>query len=745
MMQRVKQVDVEKKGSRAKIWAYFLTIILVMMVPLIVLYFFFTHIIVEKQEQANRNFVQNVAASCDQLFSALRTDTSDLVTQGDYIEYNQVFLRYGDNFANSARRMAVRLSNIPSAYPLVKGAFLYSQTSGGAEFLLSAVGSFDVDTFFQHSKASQGITLEAFREALEGRFSMRLLAPEPGLPEGSDLSYTLLLKMQYSANPRNFIGVQIDKQSLYSMATRQNITGQGYLYLLDLTSGRFINIEDSLQVVNPENTQRLIQAIQEAGADEISLNGRAYILSQRESLIGGLHYIVLTPKALLLDEISRFFLTVLWVALAFSGLSMLVAFNFAKWIHQPLKGLLTKLTETQNQFQALATDYSMLSSYARKGADVGLELLLTRLVAGEACVPEIRRFAQSHGILGEGMRLQMLCVLLGGEAAHGHIDWWRQALGPDAAVQAWPVLHTPTRYAVLYAADTEHALQSTTEALAQKARRWMREAPGATVQIGQSGSFGDIGEMQARLRIAEASVEWCAVRSYGKVLLSREDIGSDAGEPIDLQTRERLRGSVAALDVSGARAALEAMFAQSMARNPSLASYRRWANELLLALVADAAQAFPEAQVEGQAMQPLLRQVAGDQSPQACREQVLSACDGLLTMLKEQVNAADTLHNILAYIDEAQGAVQLTEIANRFGYAPNYFSQYFKKHTGYTFTQHTNTLRVAGIKRLLDTTEKTIQEISDDLGFANPSSLIRLFKSIEGVTPQVYRKRELGK
>jgi AraC-like DNA-binding protein len=47
-------------------------------------------------------------------------------------------------------------------------------------------------------------------------------------------------------------------------------------------------------------------------------------------------------------------------------------------------------------------------------------------------------------------------------------------------------------------------------------------------------------------------------------------------------------------------------------------------------------------------------------------------------------------------------------------------------------------------KHQLRSTERTIQEIAHDLGFADASTFHRAFKRRTGMTPQTYRAKQLG-
>ena len=100
------------------------------------------------------------------------------------------------------------------------------------------------------------------------------------------------------------------------------------------------------------------------------------------------------------------------------------------------------------------------------------------------------------------------------------------------------------------------------------------------------------------------------------------------------------------------------------------------------------------------------------------------------------------LENIKAYIRDnmASNMMNASQVAEAFDIHLSSLSILFKQHHGINISDYITQLRVDHAKHLLASTELSISEISERIGYANSAGFIRVFKKYEGVTPGVYRK-----
>ncbi|WP_306010725.1 PocR ligand-binding domain-containing protein [Paenibacillus sp. P46E] len=71
--------------------------------------------------------------------------------------------------------------------------------------------------------------------------------------------------------------------------------------------------------------------------------------------------------------------------------------------------------------------------------------------------------------------------------------------------------------------------------------------------------------------------------------------------------------------------------------------------------------------------------------------------------------------------------------------SPSYFSRLFVRESGENFSVYISRLKMNWAKQLLETTELSINQISDQLSFCDAGYFIKIFKKHEQLTPAAYR------
>ena len=85
--------------------------------------------------------------------------------------------------------------------------------------------------------------------------------------------------------------------------------------------------------------------------------------------------------------------------------------------------------------------------------------------------------------------------------------------------------------------------------------------------------------------------------------------------------------------------------------------------------------------------------------------------------------------------------IDLKELAQKHNVSYSFFRKMFKKYTGVSPGQYHLQLRITRAKELLISTDKSIKEISYELGFQSIFYFSNMFKKKEGITPSFFRNK----
>lgn len=105
----------------------------------------------------------------------------------------------------------------------------------------------------------------------------------------------------------------------------------------------------------------------------------------------------------------------------------------------------------------------------------------------------------------------------------------------------------------------------------------------------------------------------------------------------------------------------------------------------------------------------------------------------------------DVMRSIVQYVERRLSEkIELEEASRLAGMSYFYFSKYFKRATGTSFTDFVNRKRIAKAERLLATSGRSVAEVASEVGIGNMAHFYELFKRFNGCTPKQY-VRNLGK
>lgn len=104
----------------------------------------------------------------------------------------------------------------------------------------------------------------------------------------------------------------------------------------------------------------------------------------------------------------------------------------------------------------------------------------------------------------------------------------------------------------------------------------------------------------------------------------------------------------------------------------------------------------------------------------------------------------DSVQDVLEYINKHFAEkLELSDIAARGFYNPDYLSKLLKKYCGKSFSQYVKEKRIHQAAKLIMTTGLSVNEIMIQSGYTDSKIFYKHFKEIYGEAPGVYRKRKI--
>lgn len=112
-------------------------------------------------------------------------------------------------------------------------------------------------------------------------------------------------------------------------------------------------------------------------------------------------------------------------------------------------------------------------------------------------------------------------------------------------------------------------------------------------------------------------------------------------------------------------------------------------------------------------------------------------CDpSLLSGLENNRTVAD----VLAYMNKNAPTVSLEDLSIRFGYSVGHLSRLIRQHTGKTYAEIVQRLKLERARCLLEACDDPIAEVMDRAGFHSAHHFYRIFKEHYLMSPAEYRK-----
>ncbi|MCR4674186.1 MAG: AraC family transcriptional regulator [Lachnospiraceae bacterium] len=111
----------------------------------------------------------------------------------------------------------------------------------------------------------------------------------------------------------------------------------------------------------------------------------------------------------------------------------------------------------------------------------------------------------------------------------------------------------------------------------------------------------------------------------------------------------------------------------------------------------------------------------------------------MASQIKQHPEKDHSMYLFINYIQENLSTVSLSSLSKHFGYNESYVSRMFQKTTGHSYTDTVRALKLEKAAELLSSTDKSVEEIMEQIGYAGRTNFFFQFKKRFLLTPLEYR------
>lgn len=285
--------------------------------------------------------------------------------------------------------------------------------------------------------------------------------------------------------------------------------------------------------------------------------------------------------------------------------------------------------------------------------------------------------------------------------------------------------------------------------VAEQIVQWVHGNLSFTVTIGVHGMAANLEGIRRSHEIAGNLLQYKAVLGTGRVLRSGELEGSDQRVHDYFGTIQALSQSIRISDGAWKKHVVD-LFGQmhdSISSRKEIESFLQFLhqqlNRVFQELSKDQRSVWKDSGAElltlGRNWETL------EELKQGCLH-IFEEMTSKLQAMKDSQRTRAVISDIRVFIEENyhNPELSLDYLSDQFTIHAKNISKLFKEEYGYNFVDFLIGLRMDKAKQLLLTTDKSLQDISAEVGYFNYNSFNRAFKNVAGVSPSDYRKQQAG-
>ncbi|MDR6884967.1 helix-turn-helix domain-containing protein [Bacillus sp. 3255] len=648
----------------------------------------------------------------------------------------------------------------------IKDVFLYSMEK---DWLISNSG------LNEHSQLKMKDLLQDFARMHQGSkwVSMDVseyVEADPGLTSHPQTIMNIKKWPINSLNPQGMLAVMLTGKEMNNLINLDG-SSHGQIYIVD-ENGKIVAHSEAGLIGSDLSHEAYMRQIAESGEGTglftSQIHDEDMSVSYRKSTYNGWIYISALPISELTKRAQGIAWTSLWVSLIALIASVVVAVFGTRSVYRPVRSIYRTLTNektvrgAKDEFgviregiQSLLTNQSKMQFQLAGQQEHMTELLVRKMLAGEAKSSEIQDRLQYYGYTQEWDRMRVLLLqiddLSGSRFDEKDRDLLLFAIGNivselvPSQERLAPIVYQDAVLLIAGSqASSEGAFKEKVYEIAVSIQKAVKRYLSIEASVGISRSF-------AHWMDAEQGYAECVAALKYRVQLGREaalfieDVQPNKSKDVHYpkESAAQLIDAIQSFEPARAQEALAVFIANASQSAGSHNDYQLSLVRLLVDLIRllqDSGISLYELNERERSLFDDLLHLHAPRDIEAWFfEQIIEPSVRLLEQSRDTQfrTISDEVKRLIE--DEFDTDLTLEKCAARINYHPQYISRVFRQETGINFADYLAQYRLHMAKRWLRDTNMTVTDIADKLKYNNPANFIRYFRKMEGITPGQYR------
>ncbi|MCJ8011482.1 helix-turn-helix domain-containing protein [Paenibacillus sp. KQZ6P-2] len=743
-----------KKKTLVAIFLRFFVLIVLLLISTSTIAVYSNYRMIDDAREANRNYLRAASSSLDGLLDKIKDQGYSIASDTSYLNLLSFTDKSQTHYASTAYLLSSKLYDLFVSDSAVDDSFIYFSK---LNTILAGSGSYDPVFYLERNYHFRDYPLTFWDQQFKsGIVSSILPATDVYRQSGAagEKKYKtiipLVLNIESVIGSSSFMVVNIDEQKIYQMINNMNITKKGDIYLIDTLHNRIISSTDRDKLGDTFDIGALqINPSSGTSESEMLIHGDNNILSFHPSSWDNLGFLVVTPEKALTAPVYKFLYMTIGVIALFMLIGTAVSVVFSRGIYSPLAEMVHVVKRlAKAPFESGKSEYDYIKEsittwhqYQQETMPSLIQIFLYRALNQQLNKEDIERLSEKYDFFRGGGSLALAVV---------RFDFLRDHHQQAAELhQTLISLHKPlldinSNEMVLFLQEQDDVGVTVfvTEELHPLLSRYEEDLVGEiSLTVGISKIFNQLEYTQRAYKEATEILDLRSVGECGMIFNATTCAPGRTGVFFSSDMKETARKYLENGHVEGASELLDQLFEGARIQHMRFAVFRQFVSDLLYFAVETVYnRRMDEEGIFGMPASEMIAYVNSLHHPSRIEAACRTVFENVIAQVHSQQQSSQAITGMLDYISTHLAEVNLTSISEHFHMNTNYVSQYFKKHQGVTFTDYINRMRIEKAKELLMNTDHTATDIGRLVGFNNANAFIRMFKKLEGTTPNEYRK-----